>query len=348
MQIKQRSFGTMADGRSITEYTIINESNLSVGIINYGAIITSVKMQDRNGKSADITLGFDTLERYAEPQPFLGSVVGRFANRIAGGRFAIDGVQYKLARNDHGIHHLHGGEGGFYKVVWQAEPFVKGDSAGLVLTYMSADGEEGYPGNLAVKVIYSLNQSGELRLEYTAQTDKPTPVNLTNHAYWNLTGAGSGGIENHLLRLNCSRYLPVTETLVPTGEIKDVAGTYMDFKEAKPVGRDLDKVPGGYDHCYIIDRNSDGLAEAARVTDPASGRCLDVFTTKPAIQFYSGNFLNRLQGRNGEVYDKHGGLCLETEYYPDAVNRPEFPDVILRPGQEYRHVTVYKFSIMSH
>ena len=267
-----------------------------------------------------------------------------FSNRIAGGSFAVDTNEYTVARNDHGLHHLHGGVSGFHKVFWNAEGFERDSSAGVTFSYVSVDGEEGYPGTLDVKVRYSFNQAGELRIEYYAETDKATPVNLTNHAYFNLSGAGAGTIAAHLLQLNCGRYLPVNEELVPTGKIEDVQGTPMDFTEAKQIGKDLAKVKGGYDHCFIIDRDSAELSMAARLVEPDSGRALEVYTTKPAIQFYSGNFLDGIPGRKQEVYNKHGGLCLETEYYPDAVHHAHFPDVILRPGQEYKHTTVYKFS----
>ncbi len=345
MLSEKKLFGRLDDGREVTLFTLGNSRDLSVSIINYGATITSVRMPERNGKISEITLGFDNLPDYVGQHPFFGGIVGRFGNRIAGGKFSIGGQEYTLACNDHGIHHLHGGERGFYKVLWQAQAFEQNEAAGITLTYHSADGEEGYPGNLEVRVNYSLNENSELRIEYRARTDKPTPVNLTNHAYWNLAGAGCGSIKQHLLRLNCSRYLPVTETLVPTGEINDVKGTPMDFLRGKAVGKELDQVPGGYDHCFIIDRHDSGLAEAARLTEPESGRCLEVLTTKPAIQFYSGNFLDGITGRDGQVFTKHGGLCLETEYYPDAVHHSKFPNVILEPGREYNHVTVYKLSI---
>jgi len=343
MRIKERLFGRLAAGKDIIEYTLENSAGMSVSLINYGATIISVRLPDRTGRQAEITLGFDDLKSYVKPHPFFGGIIGRFANRIAGGSFSIETEKYTLACNDHGQHHLHGGEKGFHKVFWTAESFERSDCAGIAFSYLSADGEEGYPGNLAVKVSYSFNQAGELKISYNAESDRATPVNLTNHAYWNLSGAGTGTIKAHLLQLNCSRYLPVDEELVPTGEIADVQGTPMDFTEAKQVGKDLNRVKGGYDHCFIIDRSEPGLTLAARLFEPDSGRGLEVYTTKPGIQLYSGNFLNGICGRGREIYNKHGALCLETEYYPDAVHHPHFPDVILRPGQKYRHETVYRF-----
>jgi aldose 1-epimerase len=341
MKIKERLFGKLTDAKDVIEYTIENSSGVSVSLINYGATITSVKLPDRSGRQAEVTLGFDDLNRYVEFHPFFGGIIGRFGNRIAGGSFTIDGKEYTLARNDHDLHHLHGGVKGFHKVFWNAQCFEEDARAGVTFSYVSEDGEEGYPGTLDVKVHYSFNRAGELRIEYYAETDKASPVNLTNHAYWNLSGAGAGTVTTHLLQLNCSRYLPVNQELVPTGEIADVRGTPMDFTEAKQVGRDLNRVKGGYDHCFIIDRSDSGLVRAARLVDPDSGRALEVYTTKPGIQFYSGNFLDGISGRGQEIYNKHDGLCLETEYYPDAVHHAQFPDVILRPGQKYKHTTEF-------
>lgn len=345
MKIKKRLFGHLAETKDVIEYTIENSSGISISLINYGATLTSVRLPDRTGLPAEITLGFDKLKSYVKPHPFFGGIIGRFANRIAGGCLTIDSKNYSLACNDHGLHHLHGGEYGFHKVFWQAEGFEHDDSTGIVFTYRSIDGEEGYPGNLDVKVSYSLNQIGELKIDYYAETDKATPVNLTNHTYWNLSGAGRGTIKTHLLHLNCSKYLPVNEELIPTGEIEKVRGTPMDFTRAKQVGKDLASVRGGYDHCFLIDRNRTGLTMAARLVEPESGRALEVYTTKPGIQLYSGNFLDGISGRGQEIYNKHGALCLETEYFPDAVHNPQFPDVILRPGECYKHETVYKFII---
>jgi aldose 1-epimerase len=343
MKIKQRLFGRLPEEKDVMEYTLENSKGISASLINYGATITSLKQPDRTGRAVEVTLGFDDLKRYIEPHLYFGGTIGRCANRIAGGNLTIDNMDYTLECNDVLPHHVHGGVKSFYKVYWEAETFEREASAGVVFTYRSIDGEEGYPGNVDVKVSFSLNQEGELRIEYEARTDKPTPVNLTNHAYWNLSGAGSGDITSHILQLNCSKYLPVDEVLIPTGEIADVHGTPLDFTEAKKIGKDLHLVKGGYDHCFIIDRSGPGLTRAARLLEPESGRGLEIITTKPAIHFYSGNFLDGIPGRANEMYNKHDGLCLETEYYPDAVHHPQFPDVILKPGQEYKHTTIYKF-----
>ena len=344
MKITKKLYGTTPNGENINIYTLSNDNKISVEIINYGGTLTSVKMPDKNGKIEEITLGFDSLEGYLSAHPFFGVTVGRFANRIGKGKFELEGREYKLAIND-GENHLHGGIKGFDKVIWQDEALEESDRVGVILKYTSKDGEEGYPGTLQVKVIYSLNKKNELKIEYYAETDKATPVNLTNHTYWNLKGAGSGTIRDHQLTLNCSKFLNGDKGLLPTGEIKDAVDTPMDFTKPKLIGKEIDNVAGGYDHCFVINRGNEKLSFAAKVYEASTGRAMEIYTTKPAIQFYSGNFLDNVKGREGKVFPKHGALCLETEYYPDAVNKPNFPSAILNPGEKYFHETVHKLSV---
>jgi len=343
MELRRELWGTTPDGAKIDSFTLKNSRGMSARVITYGCILSSLRVPDKRGKIGQITLGFDTLEEYLGGHPYFGAVVGRFANRIAGGRFQLDGKPYTLACNENGTNHLHGGKVGFDKRVWNAEELQESDRIGVRFSYTSPDGEEGYPGNLAVTVTYTLNDQNELIFDYQAETDRPTPINLTNHAYWNLKGAGSGTIYSHVLSLNCSRYLPVNEELIPTGEILPVQGTALDFTGKKPIGRDIDQLPVGYDHCFVADKDEASLAAIARLYDPASGRGLEISTTKPAVQLYTGNFLTGIKGAGGAVFSKHSALCLETEFFPDAVNHPEFPSAVLRPGQSYHHVTVHRF-----
>jgi aldose 1-epimerase len=352
MKLEKVKFGTMPDGGSVEKIKIQNSSGISAEIITYGCTIITLRMPDREGKTVDIVLGFDTLEEYFTKSPFFGAIVGRFANRISRGKFTLDGKEYSLACNDsYGagedqvMNHLHGGDRGYDKIVWRAETFEKDDSAGVKFTYLSPDGEEGYPGNLDITALYILNEDNELIFDYYAKTDKPTPVNLTNHSYWNLAGAGSGNINNHELMLNCPAYLPIDSSLMPTGEIKAVTGSAMDFTAPKKIGKDLDGVPGGYDHCFTAGESALKINLIARVYEPDSGRGMDVITTKPAVQFYGGNFLDGIKGAGGAVFEKHGAFCLETEHYPDAVNQPSFPSCILRPDGVYHHRTVHRFFI---
>lgn len=331
-------------------YTLSNVNGLKAGITNYGGILVSLEVPDRDGKLGNIVLGFDTLEEYLKGHPYFGATVGRFGNRIADGRFSLDGENYNLARNN-GRNHLHGGIKGFDKVVWQAEPLETDEGPSLKLTYLSPDQEEGYPGNLSVEVVYTLTNNDELRIDYTATTDAATPVNLTHHSYFNLAGAVSGDILGHELMLNADRYLPVDDTLIPTGEIREVAGTFMDFTEPVAIGSRIGEITGehfagGYDHCYVLDRpaGTDEPSLAARVFEPGSGRVMEIYTTEPGMQFYSGNFLDgTLRGSGGVIYQKHHGFCLEAQHYPDSVNRTEFPSTILRPGQVYRQKTIHRF-----
>ena len=327
-----------------------NTNGLKVKIINYGAIMTAVETPDRNGKIENITLYRDSLADYMEMKdgkpttPYFGATVGRYGNRIAKGRFTLDGKEYKLAVNN-GPNALHGGLKGFDKVVWKAEPVEMPDTVGVAFTYTSPDGDEGYPGTLKVKVTYSLTDKDELKMDYEATTDKTTVLNLTNHAYWNLAGAGNGDILKHELMLNADRFLPVDSTLIPLGRLDPVKGTAMDFTAPKAIGKDMAQVEGGYDHCYVLVRKDDGLSLAARVTEPTSGRVMEVYTTQPAVQFYGGNFLDGTITAGGKTYEKHYGLCLETQHYPDSPNQKDFPTTVLKPGETYKQSTVHKFSV---
>jgi len=339
----------VADFSSIKEYTLINKSGMEVRLTNYGARITAIKVPDRNGRFADVALGYDCVEKYinAPDKPYFGSVVGRCGNRIAKGRFILDGKEYVLATNN-GANHLHGGNLGFDKRVWDAD--VKGDT--VVFTLKSFDGEEGYPGNLDVRVTYTLTDDNELKIAYCAVADKATPVNLTNHVYFNLKGEGSGTILDHELMINADSFTPVDATLIPTGEFRPVAGTPFDFLKLKPIGRDIAEkntqleYGNGYDHNFALNKDQDEMTLAAVVYEPTSGRKMEVFTEEPGVQFYSGNFLNGiLTGKSGQSYLFRGGFCLETQHFPDSPNHRNFPSVILRPGTEYKTATVYKFSI---
>jgi len=343
MELERKPYGTTPEGNQIDAYTLTNSAGISVGLITYGCIITSVQTPDKNGKIGEITLGFDSLEGYLPRHPYFGALVGRFANRIAAGKFELEGKQYTLACNEKGANHLHGGTVGFDKRIWAAEQLREKDAVGVRFSYTSPDGEEAYPGRLEVTVTYSLNEENELRLDYRAETSKATPLNLTNHTYWNLSGPGSGTIYDHLLTVNGSRYLAVNEQLIPTGEILPVEGTPLDFRKQKAIGRDINQLPVGYDHCFVLDRQGDRLEPLARVVDPASGRGIELSTTKPAVQLYTGNYLDGIRGAGGRIFDRHTALCLETQYYPDAVNHSNFPSAVLRPGETYAHTTVHRF-----
>ncbi len=350
-RVIRTTFGTTPEGAEISLFTLTNSQGIQVGIINFGGIITSILTPDREGKSGDIVLGFDSLDDYLAGHPYFGALIGRYGNRIAKGQFTLDGESYQLAANNIG-NHLHGGLRGFDKVVWDAS--IPDDSQAAVrLTYRSPDGEEGYPGNLDVRVTYTLNNSNELRIDYHASTDRPTIVNLTNHAYFNLSAGQSNNILGHRLQIKADRYLPVDSTLIPTGELRPVAGTPFDFRTPATVGSRIDDqnqqlaFGGGYDHCWILNKEGTGALElAARLSDPESGRTLELLTTEPGVQFYSGNFLDgSLTGKKGVVYNYRYALCLEPEHFPDSPNQPAFPSVTLRPGEEYQSVSVYRFGI---
>ncbi|MEI8376675.1 MAG: galactose-1-epimerase, partial [Planctomycetota bacterium] len=350
MSVTHEAYGKLPDGTQIDQFTLCNPNGLKVKIINYGAVITAVETPDRNGKIENITLYRDSLADYMEMKdgkpttPYFGATIGRYGNRIAKGQFTLDGKEYKLAVNN-GPNTLHGGLKGFDKVVWKAEPVKTPDTVGVVFTYTSPDGEEGYPGTLQAKVTYSLTDKDELKMDYEATTDKATVVNLTNHNYWNLAGAGSGDVLKHEVTLNADRFLPVNSTLIPLGSLDTVKGTAMDFTAAKTIGKDMAQVKGGYDHCYILSRKDNGLSLAARVTEPTSGRVMEVYTTQPAIQFYGGNFLDGTIRGGGKAYEKHNGFCLETQHYPDSPNQKDFPTTLLKPGETFKQSTVHKFSV---
>jgi aldose 1-epimerase len=351
-EITRQSFGQLPDGTQVELFTLRNASGLEVQVTNYGGIITSIKTPDREGKLADITLGHASLEPYLDNTPYFGAIVGRYANRIGKAQFKLDGKTYKLPAND-GPNTLHGGTQGFDKAVWKAETFERPGEVGLVLTHTSPDGDQGFPGNLSVRVTYTLNDRNELALDYHATTDKPTVVNLTQHPYFNLAGEGSGDVRAHEVLINASRYTPVDKTLIPTGKLESVENTPLDFRTAKPIGQDLAsdhpqmKLAGGYDHNFVIDREGPGLVLAAHVEEPVSGRVMEIHTTEPGVQFYTGNFLDgSIVGKSGRPYIKHGGLCLETQHFPDSPNKPSFPSTTLRPGEEYTSRTVYTFSTL--
>jgi aldose 1-epimerase len=336
-------YGKMPDGTAVSLYTLTNDKGMRVKLTNYGAITVSVEVPDKAGKVTDVTLGYNTLDGWLKSTSYFGATVGRYANRIAKGKFTLDGKEYTLATNN-GENALHGGIKGFDKVVWTAEPVKAADSAGVKFTYLSKDGEEGYPGNLKVTVVYSLNNANEFKAEFSATTDKATVVNLAHHTYWNLGGPAAGDILGHLMMLSADKYTPVDAGLIPTGELKDVAGTPMDFTTPKTIGERIAQVEGGYDHNYVL-RAGDPIHLAAKVVDPKSGRVMEILTDQPGVQFYSGNFLDGTgTGKGGVVYQKHYGFCLETQHFPDSPNKPNFPSVVLKPGETYKHIMIHKFS----
>ncbi len=339
-------FGTTPDGTPVEIYTLTNGSGATAKIMTYGAILTELRVPDRDGKLGDVVLGFDSLQGYLAGHPYFGANVGRVGNRVAKGKFTLDGKEYKLATNN-GPNSLHGGIKGFDKVVWKAGP-AAADGPSINLTYRSPDGEEGYPGNLTVSLTYTLTADNSLRVAYGAWTDKPTPVNLAHHSYFNLAGPASGDVLGHRVTIFADKYTPVDDTLIPTGKIEPVKGTPLDFTTPHTIGERIAELKGdpvGYDHNYVLRSGGSKTPElAARVYEPKSGRVLEVLTTEPGLQFYTGNFLDgTLKGKGGVVYQKHAGFCLEAQHFPDSVNHPEFPSVILRPGQTYSQTTVYRF-----
>jgi len=344
MSANKESFGKTPDGKQVDLYTLTNTSGIRARITSFGAILVSLEVPDRNGKLADITLGFDKLDGYLGVHPYFGAIVGRYANRIGKAAFKLDGVEYKLAANN-AENHLHGGIKGFDKVVWRLEDLgVKGAGAVVKMNYISEDGEEGYPGNLACSVTYTLTEDDKLQISYEAETDKKTVVNLTNHSYFNLAGQGTGNILGHELMINADKYTVVDEGLIPTGENRNVKGTPMDFTTPMTIGSRIGQVEGGYDHNYVL-KSGGTLALAAKAYEPTSGRVMEIHTDQPGVQFYTGNFLDgSVTGKAGKVYQKNYGFCLETQHFPDSPNKPDFPSVVLFPGQKYSTVTVYKFS----
>ena len=348
--LTREPFGKLPDGRAVERLTMTNANGVEIRAITYGGIITSIRVPDRTGTPGDVVLGFDSLDGYLSDHPFFGAIIGRYGNRIAKGQFTLSGHTYKLATNN-GPNSLHGGIKGFDKVLWSAEPLANG--TGVAFTRTSPDAEEGYPGNLKVRVTYTLTDKNELIVEYHATTDKATPVNLTQHSYFNLAGEGSGNILGHTLMLNADRYTPVDVTLIPTGELASVQGTPFDFRQPTAIGARIDqpneqlKNGKGYDHNWVLTRKGAGLQLAARVIEPKSGRTLEIATTEPGIQFYSGNFLDgTIKGKSGHVYGHRTGFCLETQHFPDSPNHANFPSTILQPGQEYSSRTVFAFGAL--
>jgi aldose 1-epimerase len=341
--ITREDFGKTREGTPVDLYTLTNTKGMTVKITTYGATVTQIAVADRSGKMGDVILGFDNLAQYLGTHPYFGAIVGRYGNRIAKGKFTLNGATYKLATND-GPNHLHGGLKGFDKKVWKAEPMPTADGPALKLTYPSKDGEEGYPGNLTSTVVYTVTAKNELKIEYTATTDKATPINLTNHAYFNLAGPGTGDVLGHEVTVAADRYTPVDDTLIPTGEIASVKGTPMDFTKPATIGSRIAQVKGGYDHNYVISmEGSKTPVFAVRVREPKSGRIMEVLTTQPGVQFYTGNFLDGSLKGIGGAYKKHYGFCLETQHFPDSPNQPKFPSSILEPGKTYHHITIYRF-----
>ncbi len=346
LEVTKEPFGKMPDGTQVDAYELINAQGMYAKAIEYGTILVSLKAPDRNGKLDDIVLGFDDLQSYRKRNPLFGAIVGRYANRIEGARFTLDGKEYKLTANA-GKNHIHGGRTKrFDKVVWDSRSFKNDDEVGVRFTYLSKDGDEGFPGNLDCEVTYILTNRNELKIQYEATTDKPTIVNLTNHSYFNLAGAGSGDVLDHKIMINADYYTPSDKALIPTGEIHSVEGTPLDFSEPKTIGSRIEQLTQtrGYDHNYVL-KNSDGsLVPAARVYEPTSGRVMTVDTTEPGMQFYTANGMRGIKGKDGKVYGRHYGFCLETQHFPDSPNKPHFPSTVLRPGERYRTTTIFKFS----
>ncbi len=345
--IQKKPYGKMPDGTAIDEYTLTSGKGMTAKIITYGGLLTELLVPDKTGKTTDVVLGFDNLKSYLAGHPFFGANAGRVANRIAKGRFTLDGKEYKLATNN-GPNHLHGGLKGIDKVVWKAEPIDLPAGPALKLTCTSPDGEEGYPGNLQMAVTYTLTRDNTLRLDFEAVTDKATPVNLAHHSYFNLAGHGAGDILEHELMIAADKYTPTDDTLIPTGKIEPVKGTPFDFATPTAIGKRMGAVKGGYDLNYVLRGGAEKKPHlAARVLEPKSGRIMEVLTTEPGVQLYTGNFLDgKNRGKGGAVYRKHAGFCLEAQHFPDSVNQPAFPSVILRPGQTYRQTTIYAFKTL--
>jgi aldose 1-epimerase len=348
VKIKKQPFGQTKNGEPVELYTLTNKNGVETSITNYGGRVVTLKVPDRAGKFADVVLGFDTLDSYLGKSPYFGALIGRYGNRIGKAEFTLDGKEYKLAAND-GANSLHGGLVGFDKVVWKGEEGV-GEEPSLKLTYLSKDGEEGYPGNLSVTVVYALTDKNELKIDYTAGTDKDTVLNLTNHSYFNLAGEGVGDILGHEIMINADRFTPIDSGLIPTGELKPVKGTPFDLTKPVPIGAHINdkdqqiQFGKGYDHNFVLNGGG-GLALAARVVEPKSGRVMEVLTTQPGVQFYTGNFLDgSIKGKGGKAYPYRSAFCLETQHFPDSPNKPDFPSVVLKPGEKFESTTVYRFT----
>lgn len=342
-------FGKSPDGKEVFVYTLKNSNGVEARIMTYGGTLLSLKVPDKDGKIADVVLGYDSLSQYVANSPYFGALIGRYGNRIGNARFKLEGKEYTLAANN-GPNSLHGGIKGFDKVVWKVNEADSKPGTSLALTYLSKDGEEGYPGDLSVEVVYTLTDSNELRIDYKATTDKPTVLNLTNHSYFNLAGAGNGNVLKHVLMIDADRFTPVNSTLIPTGKLESVKGTPMDFTKPTPIGAHINddnqqlKYAGGYDFNWVLNKKDEELALAARVEEPTSGRVMEVYTTEPGLQFYSGNFLDGTNiGKGGVKYEHRFGFCLETQHFPDSPNKPNFPSTELDPGKTYKSTTIYKF-----
>jgi len=350
-RIQSEDFGQLDDGRNTTLYTLTNTNGIQVSITDYGGTVTKIIVPDKNGVMGDVVLGYDEISGYLNDNQYFGSIIGRYGNRIAEGKFTLDGIEYSLTAND-GPHHLHGGRKGFDKVLWSAAKIEDNDHVGLELKYTSPDGEEGYPGRLDVNVTYLLTERNELRIKYEAVTDKPTICNLTNHSYFNLKDGGKSTILDHRLMIDSDIFTPVNGELIPTGECMPIEDTPFDFREPTSIGsrinsdhKQMHVGPGGYDHSFLLNGNAGELRKAAVLSEPETGRILEVFTEEPAIQFYSGNFLDGTRtGKQGTAYGCRTGLCLETQHFPDSPNNPDLPSTVLNPGKTYRTVTVYTFS----
>lgn len=344
LNVSKSLFGEIED-EQVWLYTLRNAQDMVVKIINYGGIITSCLVPDKDGKMSDVVLGFNDLEGYLGDHPYFGAIVGRYANRIGGSKFVLNDVEYKVTQNE-GENHLHGGNRHFGNVIWAIEEVKSNSSVGVKLSYVSKDGEEGYPGNLTTTVMYQLNNDNELSIEYEAVTDKSTVVNLTNHSYFNLKGEGTDTVLNHEVEINSRQYTIVSDNLIPTGELCPVTDTPLDFRSPKKIGEQIDQVNQGYDHNYVLEKSAKELKFAARVFEPESKRVLEVFTTAPGMQFFTASNLDgRITGKSGQPYEKYTAFCLETQDFPDSPNQPEFPSTTLNPGEVYRHKTIFKFSV---
>lgn len=344
--IRVGPFGQTPDGKQVNYYDLTNVNGLRARLTDYGAILVSLEVPDRDGKLADISLGFDDLGSYVRRNPLFGATVGRYANRIANARFTLDGIEYKLTANA-GKNHIHGGgEKRFDKVAWKGHPFQNNEGVGVRFTHLSKDGEEGFPGNLDCTVTYTLTNENELQIRYKATTDKPTIVNMTNHSYFNLAGAGNGDVLRHQMMINADRYTPADRALIPTGDIANVKNTPLDFTEPWTIGSRIEQLvhTRGYDHNYVLNKADGSLTLAARVYEPTSGRVMEVQTTEPGMQFYTANGMRAVKGRAGKIYHRHYGFCLETQHFPDSPNKPNFPSVVLRPGETCNTITIFKFS----